>query len=485
VVHEPNGVDTDDYAMSVGPEVGATGSKKRKRVPLQHMDGDFSPSLEDSENEEPQQNSDDEDFEDGPLRSKKKLKVQHGHRVQHRTSHRSTTKKATSRQTNQRSYSAKDKENLKPTAVVKSSTSHIGALRSQSNHSEHDDLPKVRVLRQMDGSVTYQFDGFHCQHSEHLSSLTSSSPSLSGISLAIEDLDRSCAGLRAHSMFLYQPLRAVYCQKHMALIPYDAISTHILKNHRHTFQLQSSGSPFLDFMDHLRHAFGISSNPAECSTLKEEEVWEPIFISQPFPFLRSPEYYVLCPSTSCRHAFEVQRGSDARKSPIWRKHIRQHPNCQLALGYDSTNVSPNNIPWDELPLPKVRCGQIAYTASKGRWFLFLPDGWRPCAPLAASPSNTLSNLPFQNPSDKLPQRRFIHSAINQKYISQLGWDTALSPDVIDAYKALLYMAPSTDEEIALDRGLNEIHAFLFRYLQTANTFLGEVCIRVRQTMTAG
>ena len=456
-------------------------SNKRKRVSLQDMDHSFSPSSEEPESKE---QGDDEDFEDSSSRNRKKLKLSDGHRIQHRKSHRSMGPPLGSRKATSHSAPvAKDKDNINPTTSIKSSISFGVGIQSNDistfrGLSKCDKFDGVGIIKQTDGSITYEFNGFHCHHSECALPLT---PSSAGILLVAGDLDGSCAGLRAHSMYLCQPVQAIYCQTHMALIPYPFIGRHILTCHQHTFQLQRSGSPFLDFMGHLLHSFSVSSSQAHSSTVKEDDSWEPLLILQPLPFLRSPGYYVLSPSTSCRHAFETQPGSDARKCIQWRKHIRQHPSCQLALGYDPSDATPNDIAWNKLPLLQVRYGQIACTMTTGkRRFLFLPEEWQPSAPLVVSPSIALADLLALPKPDKLPPSRF---PINQIYISQLGWDTALPHDVIDAYVALLYMAPqqSTKEEMALDRGLSEINTFL---LQTTNSFLGEACIHVRQIVTA-
>jgi hypothetical protein len=455
VVHEPNGVDTDDYAMSVGPEVGATGSKKRKRVPLQHMDGDFSPSLEDSENEEPQQNSDDEDFEDGPLRSKKKLKVQHGHRLQHRT----------------------------------------GRLP--------EEFPQM--LRTEEGVIYYCYKGQECDHSDGSDHGTDAHLQDSNLSKRLviqeDDLDHRCAALRAFSMSICRPALAIFCFDHKLLLPFSCVEFHLRSKHPNTLRQEGGvSSPWSDLMCHVRQALGITSVIPAVAHLE---------IAQPISFLDPPKPYIFCPANGCNRGF-ISSGNGVWTNSL-KGHVRASANCRESLNIrltPQTNQSARKartklsqprqqISWKDVAtvtLRVVNC-QRGASLNNGSWLLCLPDDWLP--PDSAI-DTAIATLPHM-PKEKDRKKKVTSSeTVDPDYALALSWIKVFGGDanLLLHFRQLLKLRASNAPTInqsqeswrqacILDQALSRVYEFLTDYLEGALKFVESNSSLFRHSITKG
>jgi len=344
------------------------------------------------------------------------------------------------------------------------------------------DGSNVRVIRK--GSFfSYELNGVLCQHTlgssaTPLASLLSANSlplmPAEGLTLSEKDMDKRCAGLRAHGISMFPPMKAFFCHKHKEFVLPSMIKPHI--RNRHTKTLPCGNNVQENFLAHLQQLYPeISDSPL--STSKRH-----FSISKQISFLPDPTRLAFCPSETCSSVFEWDKVAPRTVSQGFRAHIRKSPSCKAA---QSIFIDTGN---EKFPQPTIRYAQIAGKSANIQWVFYLPDDW---VPPTSPPSIPLDRpLPIDG-KPKCSMDSELHRTdleLCQPYVVELGWDKAFPPQYIMVFKTLLKIFVASDasaEEIALQHGLSAIWDFLYGYLESANKFVEGRCRTFRETITKG
>ena len=302
-----------------------------------------------------------------------------------------------------------------------------------------------------------------------------------------DELDFSCVALSQMSMCIYKPFSLIFCVKCKMLLDLNGLHIHITNAHTGILPWTRPGgvNKYTLLIAHLKDQLG----------LPETFIPPPWLVAhRPIPLLPQPKLYARCPNPECGMSWAAcHKGTAAAVKKRLNNHLKTRDACN---GSDETvrlktqaNWTPEQCRFEqETPVDHWKSflaatqayAQVAYPGKNGenRLVVYCPNGWTPQAP-RLSTTNTGRSVADRDQEPEMPIN--LLDVVDQSYAEDLGWNalfkTTLGKQLpINDWKMLLTPFDEDEHESeeqcktteALERGIAEVRAFLYEYLESAN-----------------
>lgn len=301
-----------------------------------------------------------------------------------------------------------------------------------------------------------------------------------------DEFDLSCCLLASQSMCIYKPLSLVLCVRCRVLLDLEGLKKHIgVSTHFHKLTPQRARHKRARFLEHVKIAFDVPTD------------FHPVGIAgrtvlhRPIPFLPDPSIFIHCPNPECDKPFKYSE--DNKSSGKVYGHLRESESCAASERFKELSKAGNwrnkwqtgsisKMKLDKSQLPPFVEATQAYaqlyspgSAGVRQFVLYCPEGWAP---------KTIVEPVKEDAECEGNPPHTLDMIVDQAYANELGWDKLFQTESgkkvnIDPWTMLLRPIEDGKDEIeegtdpdhteALERGLAVVRAFLFNYLDAANT----------------
>lgn len=342
---------------------------------------------------------------------------------------------------------------------------------------------------------TYACSGVKCCHSASSSDWKNIDWASRVNEVEFDELDFSCCALLELGMCIYKPLSLVLCVRCKFLLDLKSLRSHAQGAHQGVLPWTRPGgvNKYDKLISHVKDAFDIPEKFLPPL---------PLMVHRPIPLLDKPEPYLQCPNPECGMVWIC------KDIKIGRRGIHKHFQAvQVCNESDEAERLKTEAGWTlkerqlKLTIPADKWkpfldtmqayGQLVYpgdTRGGGmkRLVALCPTGW---APQVVSDNKNNDALDTDHDGEMQP------TIVDQSYAEDLGWKALFNTsegDKINDWKLLLtpfdededgYEEEERKKTQALERGISEVRAFLYEYLESANLCVKSYSEVFRQELT--
>ena len=319
---------------------------------------------------------------------------------------------------------------------------------------------KGMALVKLNDKGKYACNGIQCHHSAFSGWQSIDWPARVN-EAEFDELDFSCVVLSALGMCIYKPLSLILCAKCKLLLDLKGLRTHAECTHKGALPSTRRGeiNKYELLIAHLEDEFGIPKTFLPPPRLVAH---------RPIPLLKTPQPYLLCPNPKCSTGWGNSAAPKRAKRNL-RNHLEASNTC------NSTEAATPLLAGATSYL------QVAYPGKIGgnkRIAIQCPNGWTP----HRRPFEDNAAHPVADPDQEVETPVKLLDIVDQSYAENLGWSNLFKTskgDMIEKWRMLLI--PFDNDEggydtkeqhkktQVLERGISNVHQFLYEYLESANT----------------